>query len=84
MKHLSPLIAVAVAASAAIAGMQMAWAQPAKGAAASFDRVREVTANRFKDTKLTGEGCDYRTTAHDFGYHDYSTGFRCCSDTRQE
>jgi Cu/Ag efflux protein CusF len=55
MKHLSPLIAVAVAASAAIAGMQMAWAQPAKGAAASFDRVREVTANRFKDTKLTGD-----------------------------
>jgi sulfatase modifying factor 1 len=38
----------------------------------------------FMDTKLNGEGCDYRTTAHDFGYHDYSTGFRCCADTRQE
>jgi formylglycine-generating enzyme len=36
----------------------------------------------FMDTKLNGEGCDYRTTAHHFGYHDYSTGFRCCSDTR--
>jgi sulfatase modifying factor 1 len=35
----------------------------------------------FMDTRLNGEGCDYRTTAHDFGYHDYSTGFRCCSDT---
>jgi sulfatase-modifying factor enzyme 1 len=36
----------------------------------------------FMDTKLNGEGCDYRTTAHDFGYHDYSTGFRCCADAR--
>jgi sulfatase modifying factor 1 len=31
------------------------------------------------DTDLHGEGCAYRTIAHDFGYHDYSTGFRCCS-----
>ncbi|MEO8180679.1 MAG: SUMF1/EgtB/PvdO family nonheme iron enzyme [Deltaproteobacteria bacterium] len=34
----------------------------------------------FMDTRLNGEGCAYRTTAHDFGYHDYSTGFRCCAD----
>jgi formylglycine-generating enzyme required for sulfatase activity len=34
----------------------------------------------FMDTHLNGEGCDYRTTAHHFGYHDYSTGFRCCVD----
>ena len=27
-----------------------------------------------------GEGCSYRTTAHDARYHDYSTGFRCCAD----
>jgi hypothetical protein len=27
-----------------------------------------------------GEGCGYRTTAHEARYHDYSTGFRCCSD----
>lgn len=24
-------------------------------------------------------GCLYKTTAHAFGYHDYSTGFRCCA-----
>jgi len=37
----------------------------------------------FMDTRLNGEGCDYRTTAHHFGYHDYSTGFRCCADARE-
>ena len=31
------------------------------------------------DTDLHGEACAYRTIAHDFGYHDYSTGFRCCA-----
>src|SRR5262249_54807783 len=30
----------------------------------------------FKDTVLNGEGCSYRTTAHNMTYHDYSTGFR--------
>jgi formylglycine-generating enzyme len=25
-------------------------------------------------------GCQYVTTVHGFSYHDYSTGFRCCSD----
>lgn len=25
-------------------------------------------------------GCQYETTAHGFNYHDYSTGFRCCSE----
>jgi len=25
-------------------------------------------------------GCQYITTAHGMGYHDYSTGFRCCSE----
>lgn len=25
-------------------------------------------------------GCQYKTTAHGLGYHDYSTGFRCCSE----
>ncbi len=34
----------------------------------------------FQDTKINGEGCSYRTTAHAPGYHDYSTGFRCCAD----
>ena len=36
----------------------------------------------YLDTSINGEGCGYRTTAHDFDYHDYSTGFRCCADTR--
>jgi formylglycine-generating enzyme len=34
----------------------------------------------YLDTRENGEGCAYRTTAHDFDYHDYSTGFRCCAD----
>jgi hypothetical protein len=34
----------------------------------------------YLDTTINGDGCAYRTTAHDFGYHDYSTGFRCCAD----
>jgi formylglycine-generating enzyme len=32
------------------------------------------------DTSQHGEGCAYRTIAHSFDYHDYSTGFRCCAD----
>jgi len=32
------------------------------------------------DTAQHGEGCAYRTIAHGFEYHDYSTGFRCCAD----
>ena len=27
-----------------------------------------------------GPGCMFTTVAHDAGYHDYSTGFRCCRD----
>jgi formylglycine-generating enzyme len=34
----------------------------------------------YMDTSHNGEGCSYATTAHDFTYHDYSTGFRCCMD----
>ncbi len=34
----------------------------------------------YLDTTINGEGCAYRTTAHDIDYHDYSTGFRCCAD----
>jgi formylglycine-generating enzyme len=34
----------------------------------------------YADAKLNGAGCTYATTAHAFGYHDYSTGFRCCAD----
>jgi formylglycine-generating enzyme len=34
----------------------------------------------YLDTHRNGDGCMYRTVAHDFVYHDYSTGFRCCED----
>jgi hypothetical protein len=34
----------------------------------------------YMDTSKNGDGCSYQTTAHDFTYHDYSTGFRCCMD----
>ena len=34
----------------------------------------------YMDTKINGEGCNYRTRAHNFKYRDYSTGFRCCMD----
>lgn len=37
----------------------------------------------YLDTKLNGEGCDYRTTAHAPAYYDYSTGFRCCADASE-
>jgi hypothetical protein len=32
------------------------------------------------DITQHGEGCAYRTIAHGYEYHDYSTGFRCCSE----
>ena len=34
----------------------------------------------YADAVLNGAGCTYATTAHAVSYHDYSTGFRCCSD----
>jgi len=36
----------------------------------------------YLDTKVNGKGCGYATTAHAPGYHDYSTGFRCCRDAQ--
>jgi sulfatase modifying factor 1 len=36
----------------------------------------------YLDTHLNGDGCAYRTVAHDVTYHDYSTGFRCCADPK--
>ncbi len=38
----------------------------------------------YLDTKINGRGCDYRTTAHDVKYHDYSTGFRCCYGGKEQ
>lgn len=37
----------------------------------------------FADGQINGPGCTYRTTAHTETYHDYSTGFRCCSDPEE-
>ena len=34
----------------------------------------------YVDTIVNGNGCLYRTTAHDRSHWDYSTGFRCCAD----
>jgi formylglycine-generating enzyme len=34
----------------------------------------------YADASINGTGCGYVTTAHDRGYHDYSTGFRCCGE----
>lgn len=34
----------------------------------------------YVDAEINGDGCSYVTTAHSPGYHDYSTGFRCCRD----
>ncbi len=36
----------------------------------------------YADAKINGSGCLYKTTAHAVGYHDYSTGFRCCADPK--
>ena len=49
--------------------------------------VRDGTRGTFRggyyqDTHRNGDGCTYRTTAHDVSYHDYSTGFRCCADAK--
>ncbi len=37
----------------------------------------------YLDTHLNGDGCAYRTTAHEAAYHDYSTGFRCLRMPRE-
>lgn len=47
--------AAALATAALIGAPQAAEAQPAKGAPAAFERVREVMAGRFKDMKLAGD-----------------------------
>jgi formylglycine-generating enzyme required for sulfatase activity len=36
----------------------------------------------YADVLINGHGCDYATRAHAPGYHDYSTGFRCCAAPR--
>lgn len=49
----------------------------------SADGVRGTfRGGYYQDTHRNGDGCKYRTVAHEPGYHDYSTGFRCCADAR--
>jgi len=36
----------------------------------------------YVDAEINGRGCLYTTTAHNFSYRDYSTGFRCCANPR--
>jgi hypothetical protein len=36
----------------------------------------------YSTTNEHGAGCAYTTVAHEPTYHDYSTGFRCCSSPR--
>jgi hypothetical protein len=38
----------------------------------------------YQDIHLNGDGCAYKTMAHEAAYHDYSTGFRCCADADPE
>jgi hypothetical protein len=37
----------------------------------------------YLDVRQNGDGCMYRSDAHEAWYHDYSTGFRCCADVAQ-
>lgn len=58
----------------------------AEGALDMMGNLHEWTADPagtfrggfYVDTVRNGEGCLYRTTAHDVSHRDYSTGFRCC------
>lgn len=58
MKRTTSLVALTVAlltAAAPFALEHVAQAQPARGAAGEFERVRDAMADRFKNTKLTGD-----------------------------
>lgn len=44
------------------------------------DQSGSFAGGYFQDVELNGPGCSYKTVAHQFSYHDYSTGFRCCAD----
>jgi hypothetical protein len=60
----------------------------AEGALDMMGNLHEWTADPagtfrggfYVDTRINGNGCLYRTTAHDTSHWDYSTGFRCCAD----
>jgi hypothetical protein len=42
-----------------------------------------LRGGNYVEASLNGLGCFYTTTAFAIGYHDYRTGFRCCSDDIQ-
>ena len=44
------------------------------------DRQGTFQGGYYQDVTQNGDGCNYKTKAHENWYHDYSTGFRCCSD----
>ncbi len=46
------------------------------------DHAGTFLGGYYLDTHLNGDGCHYKTVAHDAAYHDYSTGFRCCAAAR--
>jgi formylglycine-generating enzyme required for sulfatase activity len=60
----------------------------AEGALDMMGNLHEWTADPmgtfrggfYVDTRINGNGCLYRTTAHNTLHWDYSTGFRCCAD----
>ena len=59
-------------------------ARPARVVAARRSRAasragRSVMGGFYSTTSELGPGCYYTTVAHEPRYHDYSTGFRCCS-----
>jgi formylglycine-generating enzyme len=48
-----------------------------------LDSAGTFQGGYYLDVTQNGDGCGYRTDAHEAGYHDYSTGFRCCADPAQ-
>jgi hypothetical protein len=44
------------------------------------DRAGTFQGGYYLDVTQNGDGCSYKTKAHENWYHDYSTGFRCCAD----
>ena len=51
----SLLVAAVLGAAIMLPSYRLAEAQPAKGAAPAFERVREIMSTRFKDMKLVGD-----------------------------
>ncbi len=44
------------------------------------DKSGTFQGGYYLDVTQNGDGCGYKTRAHENWYHDYSTGFRCCAD----